>query len=244
PQVRDGDGLDALLAEDGGHLAHAALVERAQHLPVPVDALVDPEPQIAVGEVGGPRQPRVEAIPLEAVAEVERVAEPSRADQADPRPVALDDRVRRDRRAVHEQRDPGEEGPELDPELARGRGEAALDRLLELVGRRVLLPEQDVPVRRENGEIGEGAADVDADRPAHGRSSPGRSVSSSHVEASGRTGRTGGRPSRSWLAASSRRAAPVAASSTAGARSSQRTTPQTAPAVAAPWKPPRPSRPR
>ena len=69
----------------------------------------------------------VEALGLEPVPEVDGVAEPLRAEQADGRAAALDQGVRRDRRSMHEERGLPEEALELEPKGFGDRGQTLLD---------------------------------------------------------------------------------------------------------------------
>ena len=84
---------------------------------------------------------------------------PSRRDQRHPGALALEQRVGRDRRAVHDLRDV------VDAERRRARCalQAVGDALAVVVGRRQHLGAQHAALRVQEHEVGEGAADVDAD---------------------------------------------------------------------------------
>ena len=88
---------------------------------------------------------------------------PRGGDQRDARALALQDRVGRDRRAVHDLRDV------VDPERAAGerRLEPLGDTAAVVLGRREHLGALDRAVGCQEHEVGEGAADVDADARRH-----------------------------------------------------------------------------
>ena len=110
-----------------------------------------------------------------AAAHLQHVAEPRRGDEADPRALALEQRVGADRGAVNDGAEIGDAAERLEPGEKARRLVAALRRHLggpESPGRAV-----------EQEEVGEGAADIDADRspaassaraPTHNRSACGR----------------------------------------------------------------------
>ena len=99
-QERDGDRLDAVLAEGARNVPGLGLVERAQDLALRSDALVDLEPQRA-------RDQRHRAFPVVAeqmlapeATQLERVAKSARAEECRAREPALDQRVGDDGGAV------------------------------------------------------------------------------------------------------------------------------------------------
>ena len=122
-------------------------------------ALRHVEAQVARDE--RPRQVDVEVVDLVAALarDLDRVAVPFGREQRGGRALALDDRVRHERRAVHDARDVADRDAVRLERLAEDR----LDRARGLVRRRQRLADRDEPVLAHDAEIGERAADVDAD---------------------------------------------------------------------------------
>ncbi len=122
-------------------------------------ALGHVEAQVARHERRG--QVDVEVVDLVAALarDLDRVAEPVGREQRRRRALALDDRVRDERRAVHDPRDLRDRDAVRLERLREDR----LDRARGLVRRRQRLADRDEPVLADDAEIGERAADVDAD---------------------------------------------------------------------------------
>jgi hypothetical protein len=177
------DGLHPLLVhgigvgvqEDHGHRGHAELGELPRRAPRAVlvergeDGAVGVEPlghlQHAVGR-DGPRglAPSVEvAVARDVVAaDLEHVLEARGGDERGRRRLALENGIRGRRRAVKDAQDVGGRAPRLGEHLADGGDEAAR----QVTGRRWCL--RDPGGARAGvgeGDVGEGAAHVDGDRP-------------------------------------------------------------------------------
>src|SRR5215813_1473635 len=73
-------------------------VERGQHAPLVIESLGDLEAEAARNERRGLLQVHVVEARADLTADLEDVAEAARHQHADPRRLAFDDRVRRDRR--------------------------------------------------------------------------------------------------------------------------------------------------
>jgi hypothetical protein len=125
-------------------------------------ALRHVEAQVARHE--RPRQVDVEVVDLVAALarDLDRVAMPLGRKQRGARALALDDRVRHERGAVHDPRDVRDR----DAVALEGLSEDRLDRARGLVRRRQRLADRDEPVLAHHAEVGERAADVDADAKA------------------------------------------------------------------------------
>jgi hypothetical protein len=119
------------------------LIQRLHHRAGIVDALPDRQPQVARHEIRRRRQLDVVTIRLEAVAQVNDVAEARCAQQCRLRPVALDHRVGRNRLPVHEQVQAPEEVAEREAGLLGQRVHPALHRRRRIARRRRLLPQRD-----------------------------------------------------------------------------------------------------
>ncbi|MBA4220773.1 MAG: hypothetical protein C0458_08610 [Methylobacterium sp.] len=94
----------------------------------------------------------------------QRVAEAARGDEPGPGAVALDDGVRRLRRAMAEGDHPGEQFLAGHAALAGGILDGVEDADLELARRRQRLRRHQRPVLVQHDEIGEGAADIHAQK--------------------------------------------------------------------------------
>ena len=156
----DHQPLGSLVRQAAGRGGHAGLVERG------VDAAVGPEPLAHLGHAG-PRDERLgaAAVHVERVRQaqpldLQHVAEALGDEEAEPRPRPLDQRVHGDRGAV----DGDVDLAQVDAVLAGEGVEAVLHRLGE-VGRggRDLQAGDAVGRRVIEREVGEGAADVDAE---------------------------------------------------------------------------------
>ena len=99
-QQADRDRLDALLGERPGDRPDRVLVERDEHLAVPVEPFRDPEAQRPRDERDGLLELDVVQRRPDLAADLEDVAEALGRDQRGPRDLALDDRVGRHGRAV------------------------------------------------------------------------------------------------------------------------------------------------
>ena len=154
------DGLHAFVPQSPRSLAHLVEVERLEHASLVVEALGYLETEAARHQGRRLLQVHVVEARADLAADLEDVAEASRHQHADPRRLALDDRVRRDRRGV----DHG--GHVAATRLALGeaaleRGHEALRRILR--GREHLDDADGAGLAVDQRGVGEGAADVDAD---------------------------------------------------------------------------------
>ena len=168
-QERYDESLDALSGQPLRTVMHGAFVERR------VDPAVGPEALAHLGDSRpGHQRQRSSPVEIERVRQpqalqLEDVAEPFGDEQAQPGAGALDQRVHRDRRAVHD----GADLAEVDAVLVGQTLKADPDGLGELVrGRGDLQADDLAGLRVEQGEVGERPADVDAEPVArHARSS-------------------------------------------------------------------------
>ena len=168
------DGLDVLRLEVRSDRVQTGEIERLDLRAGGVDAARDRLAQVARHQHGSVGRPVVELVLPQAAADLEGVPKALGGDQAHPGALALEERVRRDGRTVHEQgarceefphghaKVPGEPRERRDDPAARVRGD----------GRHLGDPGRAVCVRQH--EIGEGAADVDADAPGRRRHACGR----------------------------------------------------------------------
>ena len=115
----DRDRLDLLAPQDRGRLAHRVLVERPQHLAGRAEPLADLDGAVARHERRRLLELRVVERRAHLAGDLEQVAEALGRDEAAARDLALDDRVRRDRRRVHDEAD------------LRGRRRASRERALD-----------------------------------------------------------------------------------------------------------------
>ncbi len=151
----DHQGLDALPAQPQDRLAHLVRSQRRDHEALGVDALVHLEAEIA-------RDQRLE-VALEPVgrgarapAQLQHVAEAARGDEPGAGALALEQRVGRGGRPVDDDRHLGR--------ARRGPGQRALDPAgLVGHGRRNLGHPDQARGLVDEHQVGEGAADVDAD---------------------------------------------------------------------------------
>ena len=112
---------------------------------------LDQRARLLPGHVVEPRHPQP--------AELEDVAEAHGREQAGPGALALEDGVRRDRAAVDDVADRGG----IDRVAAEDRPDAVRHAAAEVLGRRGELARVDCPGRIADDDVGECAADVDAD---------------------------------------------------------------------------------
>ena len=161
-----GDGLDVVALDEVHDVVHVLEAQRLDHPALGVHALADLEAQVAGHEDGGPVLEQVVEARARRAAQLEHVAQAARRDERRARALALEQRVGDDRRRVGEERD-----------VARGDTAAR-----ERGGERVQHAAGEVARRRRHlddargaaglvhqDDVGERAADVDADAPAHGR---------------------------------------------------------------------------
>ena len=154
-QEMDDDGLAARRQQRLRGLGDGGLVERRQHLAVGIHALGHFEPHLAVDQR---REGAAQAVSLRAraTAQLQHVAKTLRCDQPDLGDLAFEHRIRGRRRAVHDRlqqrriesrrRQRRHEADRLVVDRGRHLGE------LHLVGGRI-----------DRQQVGEGAADIDAD---------------------------------------------------------------------------------
>ena len=166
---RDRDRFHAVGRERLGRSAHVGDVQRRQLVALVVDPAADGQPQIARHERLGRSKPVVVGVLAGAVAQRERVAEALGHEQTGPRPAVGEHGVRRDRGAVHDQVEPGNEPLQRELQPRRDLGEPGHEAARGIVGRAARLVDEPHAVADEE-EVGERPADVDADPVAHARS--------------------------------------------------------------------------
>jgi hypothetical protein len=150
------DRLDALAAQLARQLAHRGLVERLVRAAVGAQPLGHLEAQRALHERRVLVEEQVVRVRPVDAADLVDVAEALGDEERRPGPVALEQRVDRDRRAVQEQ-------VAVAPVDLRAV-DRVLDAVDELAVGRERLAEQEAAARLvERGHVGERAADVDGD---------------------------------------------------------------------------------
>jgi hypothetical protein len=158
-QERDRDRLDAGLGELEGKALDVQEVDLLLDRPVGERPLGDVEAQVTGHERC--RQVDVEVVDLVAALarDLDRVAMPGGREQRRRRPLALDDRVRHERRPVHDALDLRDRDAVRLERLLQDR----LDRARGLVRRRQRLADGDEAARADDAEVRERPPDVDAD---------------------------------------------------------------------------------
>jgi hypothetical protein len=132
----------------------------------------DAEPAAARHQRGRRRQPHVPDVLLVAAPQLELVAEAVGGEEPGDGALALDQRVVGDRGGVDDRVEAGEERAESDALPCRQLLEPGHHGARGVVGRGERLLEHDGAVAAQEREVGEGAADIDADAAAHARRSP------------------------------------------------------------------------
>jgi len=160
----DRQRVDAdLLDQVAGPLAHLLDVDRDQDLAGPVDPLVDPGQRVAGNEVGHVELAVVvELGGARAAGEAEGVLEAARDQHPDAGAAQLGDRVGDHRRAVDHQPRLGQQPLEREAEVAGGDRDRVEHAAAVLVvgGERLAALDS---ILEEDGDVGVGAAHVDAD---------------------------------------------------------------------------------
>ena len=169
-----GDGFDALGLEVRGDRVDTGQIERLDLRAGGVDAARDRLAQVARHQHGRVGRPVVELVLPQAAADLEGVPKALGGDQADLGALALEERVRRDRRTVHEQGARGEEFPHGHVEIPGQPRERRDDAAARVGGDGGHLGNPGCAVCIGQHEIGEGAADIDADAPGRHRHAHGR----------------------------------------------------------------------
>ena len=170
-QGADRHGLDALARQTSDGAARGLLVEGRVDRAVEADALRHAEAPAPRYDGARRLQADVPDVLLVPAPQLDLVAKAVGGEQPRHRAVALDQRVVRDRGAVHERLDAPEEDVERQTLPSRELVEPFDDRERAVLGRAEALLEQHA-FGLEQGEVGEGPADVDADAPAHAALSP------------------------------------------------------------------------
>jgi hypothetical protein len=159
-QERDRDRLDTVGREGAGRPPHGLAIERNDDIAVAVDPLRDLQTPPPRHERVGKAQEEVVDVVALLGPDFEDVAEPGRAEEAEPGAAPLDQRVRDERRAVQDLADRRERHPRSLQQFGEA-GERTLGRILR---RREAFVEADRRLGRiEQDEIGECPADVEAD---------------------------------------------------------------------------------
>jgi hypothetical protein len=166
-QQADRHRLHSLGHERVEKRAHLRFVKRGHHAPGRIDPFVHLAAQVAGHErLGEPQEQVVDVVALFGPG-LEHVAEPAGRDQCGPRPAPLDDRVRDERRAVDDFRNLGQRHA-----CRAGQGVEPVNRRIGRVGigGERLVRRHHPAGRVRHHEVGEGAADVEAD------AAPGRLI--------------------------------------------------------------------
>ncbi len=169
-QIADRHRRDAGRYQRVGCAYHRSLVERRQDAAIGAHPLLHPETQMARHERLRRSEAQVVAIfGLQPLAHLQYVAVALGRDQADAGTLALDQRIRRDRRAVNDTLAPREQNGAFEPQRP-GEHAQAFEHPDGRVGwRRWALGQRRCTGLVDRYEIGECAADVDADTVDCGR---------------------------------------------------------------------------
>ncbi len=156
----DGDRLDALALQESRRSARRRLVEGHEHLPGRAEALDDTDGAVARHERLRLLELRVVERGAHLTCDLEQIAEALRGHEAAARDLALDDRVRGDRRRVHDEADLRRLNVRL-----RERPVDSVHEPLGWVGRRrQRLRDRDAPgLLVDQGRVRKRPADVDCD---------------------------------------------------------------------------------
>ena len=155
-QIADRDRFDARGPDPLRRGAHVRFVEGTQHLAARSGALVDLESMLPRHQRRRPLVQRLVEVRHPHPPELQHVAEPAGGEQCGGRALAFEDRVGRDRAAVQQLFEGIERGSELFEQAA----DPGDDRIRVVVGRRGKLARGELPIGREYGNVGEGAADI------------------------------------------------------------------------------------
>ena len=167
-QEADRDALDALAPHQPGGGADGGLVEREQDVALVVQAFRDGQAQVARHQGLGQAYVEVVLVVAALVAEGEDVAEARRREQRRARALALDDRIRRERRPVHH----GAQRRSLDARPAQYQRHAVQDAALGRRRRGQDLHRKAALATALKGDVCEGSSDVRGESRLHGRSVP------------------------------------------------------------------------
>ena len=164
-QEDDGDGRHAAVHQPARLRRHGARVELARHRAVGAHTLGDLQPPVAGHERLRLGDVQVVQLELSLAADLQRVGEACGGEQPGDRAPALDERVGEQRGGVD---DPGEVARRQavltqEPLDARGDGPGRV-----VVGGQDLAVELPAAGLVVDDDVGEGAADVDSERVAHG----------------------------------------------------------------------------
>ena len=172
PEEGDRHRVHPQLAEARRRRADIRLVQRIDLLTPVVDAPADTEAAVPGNERLRPRHPDVERLGLGPVHELQHVAKALGREQTRDGAVALDDGVGADRRAVNDAAALGDEGLLGTAQFLAGQRDPAQDALKGVLPVAQRLEDLDLAARFVgDGDVGEGATDVDADPVGHGLSS-------------------------------------------------------------------------
>jgi hypothetical protein len=159
-EQRDGDGLHPLGEERGDGLARARGIERGEDAAVGEQPLTHLEPEVPRHERGGRVDEEIVHVIPAFAADLEGIAEPRRGEEPRLGALALDQRIRGQRRAVDE----GGHARGVAPGLVEQGQHPLLDGLGRLLGRRQELADaHGARPLIDQHEVGEGAADVHSD---------------------------------------------------------------------------------
>ncbi len=162
-QIADRHRLDPLAAQGFDRGVERGAIERRLDPAVGAHPLAHAEAQPARHQLLRRRQAQVVAVVLQPFAHFDDIAMALCRQQPDPRTVAFDERVGRDRGAVHDPLGPRQHRRRSDAQCRRQAVEP-IDDAERRIGRgRRHLGEGRAARLVDRDEIGEGAADIDAD---------------------------------------------------------------------------------
>ncbi len=165
-QIHHRHGLNRAFPQHEGDRAHPFLVERHEHVAVAGHAFGDVEAQIPRHQRVGHLQIQIVIVVTNLGRHLQRVAEARRGQQGDARALALDQRVGDERGRVDGDVDIGP----ADRGVGQQRGHALLHATRGIVRRGQALAQGHRAGFVHQNEIGEGAADIEAEAMGGGHS--------------------------------------------------------------------------
>src|SRR5712671_147754 len=171
-QIADRDGLDLLALQDHDRRVERSGIERDFDPAVGAHPLADSEPQPARHQLFGRRHAQIVTVVLQPLAHLDDVAMALGRQQAEAGALVFEKGVGRDRRAVDDAVGLVKQRGAVEPEPVRQKPQSVEHAERRVVRGRGHLRQCGNAGRVDRDEIGEGAADIDADAVHAIRSEP------------------------------------------------------------------------